>query len=178
MRTHPTTERLRVRAAFTLVETTLAVGIVATVLLTVVSLIPAAINAQRNANRINTETRIVQALVGQVQLCNWDDIDTTFATVHHRTHFFDDQGTLVSTPGNHVYSTRIYLTPAQLPSLTSPELPGDSNLPLPTPREEHLRRVAIHVTAVPGDLGLGILDDITDKRVSRLTVDVVNLRKR
>ena len=119
---------------FTLIETVLAIGIVATVLVALLGLLPTGSQILSEAGRGTVGARIAQQLIGEVQLAEYDDIDQ----FNNKTRYYNDMGTAVS-PAD---STRVYTARIEVES---------GNPPIPGAKEsEYLRRVIIKVSNNPG----------------------------
>lgn len=167
---HPLANR-----AATLIELTIALGVMATVMVSLLGMLSQGFLTMRKAADISTEARIVQQLLGELQAMEWDRIDLVLASEEFRTRYFDDQGIEI-TRGAQTYTARIY--PDRAPDSSSPafSLPGDANLQID--RENHLRRFTIRVTNVPGETGEMTLEDPEKTSFRRdFTGTVVRLRK-
>lgn len=93
--------RLPLLPGFSLVEVTLAIGITASVAMTLVSLLPTGISQMRQASMTSAHARILQTLSAECQLTTWSVLNSpSFAG---RTYAFDYQG-------------------GELPSTTSPDV--------------------------------------------------------
>jgi uncharacterized protein (TIGR02598 family) len=125
----PSTQR-----GFTLIETVLAIGIVATVLISLLGILPTGSNILSEAGRSTVGARIAQQLIGEVQLAEYDDIDQ----FNNKTRYYNDMGTAVS-PAD---PTLVYTARIEVES---------GNPPIPGAKEsEYLRRVIIKVSNNPG----------------------------
>jgi len=65
----------RKRLGFSLVEIVVAVGIVATVMVALLGMIPTGLNTVNEAAHTMAEIRIAQQILGEVQLTQWQEID-------------------------------------------------------------------------------------------------------
>ncbi|MCB1063616.1 MAG: Verru_Chthon cassette protein B [Verrucomicrobiae bacterium] len=142
---HPTANQ-----AATLIELTIALGVMATVMVSLLGMLSQGFLTMRKAADISTEARIVQQLLGELQSIEWDRIDVILASEEFRTRYFDDQG-IETARGKQTFTARIY--PDRAPGSSSPtfSLPGDADHRID--RENHLRRFAIRITNVPGEAG-------------------------
>jgi uncharacterized protein (TIGR02598 family) len=77
------------RAAFSLVEVVLALGVVSFAMMGLVGLIPVGLQTSREAINITVESQIVQSLAGDLQLADYSKL--AGGTFH-----FDEQGTAVA----------------------------------------------------------------------------------
>ena len=119
--------------AFTLIETVLAIGIVATVLIALLGLLPTGSRILSEAGRGTVGARIAQQLIGEVQLAEFEDIEL----FNNKQRYYNDMGTELQSSGNHVYTARIEVESG------NPEIPGAK-------ASEYLKRVIIKVSNDPG----------------------------
>ncbi|MCH2061546.1 MAG: Verru_Chthon cassette protein B [Verrucomicrobiales bacterium] len=128
-------QKSSVKRGFTLIETVLAIGIVATVLIALLGLLPTGSDILSEAGRSTVGARIAQQLIGEVQLAEYDDIDK----FNNQQRFYNDMGTELRSGGDQVvYTARIEIE--------------SGNPPIPGAKEsEYLRRVIIKVSNNPGN---------------------------
>ncbi|MFP6873050.1 MAG: Verru_Chthon cassette protein B [Verrucomicrobiales bacterium] len=121
--------------AFTLIETVLAIGIVATVLIALLGLLPSGSKILGEAGRATVGARIAQQLIGEVQLAEFEDIDQLFT----KERYYNDMGTELSGIGTlqTVYTARVEIERG------NPEIPGAKE-------SKYLRRVIVKVSNAPG----------------------------
>ncbi|WP_256200251.1 Verru_Chthon cassette protein B [Verrucomicrobium spinosum] len=79
------------RSAFSLVETTIAVGIAATVLVALIGLIPVSLDTLREASNTTACARIVQAVSSDYRMRDWGDILQQQQQGASRDYCFDAQ---------------------------------------------------------------------------------------
>lgn len=113
------------RAAFTLVETVLAIGMVSTVLIALLGLLPTGMDIMGEAGQRTVGARVAQQLMSEMQASPFVDLES----FDGETRYFDDQGTEVSTQSLAVYTALIEVDgePQDLPgggSYTSDFLKG------------------------------------------------------
>ncbi len=123
----------RVEHAFSLVEVTLALGVVAVSLLSLLGLLPAGLGVLRESMDQTVYTQIVQRVASEVSVTDFDSLaNTTFS--------FDEQGQLVKGQGtaNARYSVQIQGSDPSLPGLTRDE--DIKKL------QSHLKRVRIGIS--------------------------------
>ena len=131
----------RLMCGFTMVETVIAVGIVATVMLAMVSLLPLGISTLKDASARQADARIVQTLVGVYQMQDWASVEQQETTEAAKDFYFDDKGLLVEkTDQSQIYTARVTI-------IGPPTVPGDSR---PNP---FMRRMEIYISDRPLDLG-------------------------
>jgi len=87
-------KRLGPRNGFSLVEVTIAIGIMAVALVPVVSLLPIGLDSYRKAVEISVGTQIVQRVVSDLQHADFDTITSTNGSglKQFPIRYFDDQG--------------------------------------------------------------------------------------
>ena len=126
--------RARRCLAFTLVETVIAIGIVATVMVALLGLLPSGVEIMSEAGRGTVGARIAQQLIGEVQLAEFDDVNT----FNGKERYYDDMGTEVKSfdAPRRVYTARIEVASEK------PSVPGSIE-------SEFLQRVVIKVSDRP-----------------------------
>ncbi len=112
----------RATSAFSLIEVTLAIGIIAFALTAVVGLLPVGLTSFRQAVDVSTENRIVQRFAAEARQTEFATLVGTGSTEYPVRHF-DDQGTEVSRGADGIYSAKLVATaPANLPGGTTTDL--------------------------------------------------------
>lgn len=107
----------RAVSAFTLVEVTLALGIIAFAFVAVLGLIPVGLATARNAMETSVRSQILQRVVSDVK-------QTDFEEMTDGKMSFDDQANPVSVGDtDKIYDVRVELSPVALPSA-----PANANL--------------------------------------------------
>ena len=154
------------KKGFSLVEVVIAVGITGFALLALVALLPHGIKTMRDAGNISAEARISQALVGEVMLSEWEEIED----FHNTYRYYDNQSIEIKKGDadfdeRHIYTAKIEVPPADV------KLPGAAEV------EENLRRVVVYVTdidtSVEGDEGTFFNDEKRQKRNIRTYASIV-----
>lgn len=79
---------------FTLAEVMIAMGIVATVMVGLLGMIPLGVRSVREATNLTTTGRIAQEVIGNIQQANWSDIEKSF---DKKSFSFDNEGFLIRT---------------------------------------------------------------------------------
>jgi uncharacterized protein (TIGR02598 family) len=129
MNTHLKTNKLQ--RAFTLVETVIAIGIVSTVMVALVGMMPEGMKMISQAGQRTVGARIAQQLIGQLQLAKYQEI----SNYDGQQYYFDDQGTEVRADDvSFVYTAKIEVQSAP------PKIPGDRK------PSAFLRRVVVKVS--------------------------------
>lgn len=124
-------------AAFTLVETMLAVAIAGSVILILVSLIPGGMEQMERASSATAEARILQSVAGEFQMRAWQDILQLEAQEAAEEFHFDAQGARVSSDD----AWRHFVVRARVAA--APSLPGAATA------SPALRQVTIWITDHP-----------------------------
>jgi uncharacterized protein (TIGR02598 family) len=138
----------RVNSGFSLVEIVVAVGIVATVMVALLGMIPTGLNTVNEAADTMAEIRIAQQLISEVQMTDWDDIDTKW---NQSDYYFDGEGNKLIVQDNKVrYTCRIEI--------------GDEpfNLPAVPLGTEYMKRITVKVSNKRGG-GIDFSDNATKK---------------
>ncbi|MEI6071372.1 MAG: Verru_Chthon cassette protein B [Verrucomicrobiae bacterium] len=154
--TVPAPQKRSGRGGFSLVEVTLAIGIVAFAFLTILGLIPTGLRTFRGAIDTSVSGQIFQRIVNEAQQTDFDTLVATTQT----TRYFDDQGNDVASAGNWIYqvNTRI------LPSTDLPDGTAGANANLAT--------ITVQIAKNPGNAALDLTDDnlwTTNSGISFLT---------
>lgn len=122
--------------AFSLVETVIAVGITALIVLGLLGMLPSGLENLRQSGYRVAAARIVQSIHADYQMKDWKDvISTTKATTDY---YFDDRGTRLFTATDPLKS---YVARASVEN--SPILPGAAAT------NPHLRKVIIRISDKP-----------------------------
>ena len=97
--------RRRENSGFSLVEIVVAVGIVATVMVALLGMIPTGLNTVNEAADTMAEIRIAQQILGEVQMADWNDLDEWDS----KPFYYDAEGNKLETrEGNKVrYTCRV-----------------------------------------------------------------------
>ena len=129
---------------FTLVEITVAIGIIAVALISVVALLGKAVDSSRLAAARTTSAEISSKLMGELQLVDWETVAD--AQTNAPSRYFDEFGEEridESAKSDSVYTARAIVSPdgAVLATGGSPGI------------NPHLRKVRVVVAALPGPGG-------------------------
>lgn len=127
------------KSAFTLVETVLAIGIVSTVMIALMGLIPVGMKMMKEAGVNTVGARIANKLLGEVQLSEFDDIQQ----YNGKIYWFDDMGTQLKKGEDESKIRRIYTAKIEVEE-ESPKIPGAQE-------NKFLKRVVVKVSNVLGD---------------------------
>ena len=127
------------KGAFTLVETVLAIGIVSTVMIALMGLIPLGMKMMKEAGVNTVGARIANKLLGEVQLSEFDDIQQ----YNGKIYWFDDMGTQLKKAEEESKLRRIYTAKVEVDE-EAPQIPGAQ-------ANKFLKRVVVKVSNVLGD---------------------------
>ena len=109
----------KLRKAFTLVETTIAMGIVAFAMVPILGLVPMGLSTFRNAISCTAEAQIVQALSNEILLTDYDLVATKYAS--EKLSYYSDEGELLlsSSDPSVIYTAKVVLQDVAAPSDSS-----------------------------------------------------------
>lgn len=141
--------RLRRSRGFSLVEVTIATGITAVALSTLLGLVPQGLNNIKQAGEVAAESRISSHLIGIVSQARWQDsngADRLAPEFDRKRYFFDDQGVQIAE--TEAAARLAYVAEIRLPA-------RDVNLPAhgaavgaADPFDPYLRRVTVKMANV------------------------------
>jgi uncharacterized protein (TIGR02598 family) len=129
--------RLLSRRAFSLVEVTLAMGIISFAMITMLGLIPSGLVSLRHAIDTTTESQIVQKISAESRLTKFSLLNTQYSGA---TFYYDEDGTfLTNTPASAPAATRYWVTA----TIVTPSFPGSGNAPSLSPLANSLQAVSL-----------------------------------
>ena len=145
--------------AFSLVEVTIAMGITAVAMVSIMGLLPGGMQTMQRANDKAIEARIHQQILGELQLTPWEAVSGRGASpvdaFDKTVRYYDDQGIelLERQKGEreHVYTARINLPKKgdQLPASVGKDSWKGTRLPGQTGDDRELTRlVIVEVTSI------------------------------
>ncbi|RYD37031.1 MAG: Verru_Chthon cassette protein B [Verrucomicrobiaceae bacterium] len=126
------------KGGFTLAEVMIAMGIVASVMVALLGMIPLGVRQVREATNLTISGRIAQEVISNIQQSNWKDIEQTFDA---KTFKFDHEGFLIRADSKEqtgTYEARVTLTNSSTIKFGETEYPKDT-----------LRKVLITVEYTP-----------------------------
>jgi len=175
-----------IRQAFTLVEVTIALGLVAGGVVVLLALLPASLGTMGEASRTAVERRIAQNLIGELMRTKWEELSYQDGSP---PRYFDSQGIELpleiwsTRPGLVSFTARISVPRQDVRidqddtllsvSQTIPYSKGDLITPFTNP---HLRRVTVDITDVPIQ-GFDFDDALNRNRFRSYSSVVCNLTK-
>lgn len=142
----------RRRSGFSLAEVTVATGVMALALTTLLGLIPHGLNNIREAGNLAAENHITSHILGTLSQAKWQGAggeDLLVPTYDQQRYYFDDQGILIESkePGMdlaYVAEVRVPTHDVNLPESAAPE-GGEA------PVDPYLRRVTVKVASVANE---------------------------
>lgn len=144
--------RLReIHSGFSLIEVTLALGIVATVLLTCVAMLGGGINQAREATGRMTSAEISSRLMGELQLAEWNQIESAPALPLRYFDQFGEELTGSAAQQDSIYTAQAVLVPDGA-TLSTGSVAANP----------HLRKVLVLVSNRPGALGQQAIEAYLD----------------
>ena len=139
------------RAAFSLVEITVAIGIISFAFLGVFGLLPTGLNTFRQAMDTSVGSQIAQRVIDDAQQTDFSALIGSNASSFQQSttpRYFDDQGNEVSTSTRAIYQVNTCITPAT----ATPSVSGGTN--------PNLATVIVQIANNPGNQKIN-LDSIT-----------------
>lgn len=143
----------RLRAAFSLVEVVLAVGIMSLGVVTILGLLPHGMNISRDTANELAETRIIDQIVGELQAGDWETLSGVLTAGNSGVRrFFDDQGLEVAQGSSNLADVLSYVVRVRAPDATTYNgymmPPGSTGGAVSQPNM-NLRRVVVELVSVP-----------------------------
>lgn len=140
----------RLRAGFSLVEVTLATGITAIAITSVLGLVPHGLSQVREAGNLNAESHITRHLLGSLAQSPWQGAagqDLLAQRYNEKRFYFDDQGVEIpaaeAQQGWLAYVAQVKVPPQDVVLPTSGAPAGSAPA-----RDPYLRRVTVKVASV------------------------------
>ncbi|RYD84735.1 MAG: Verru_Chthon cassette protein B [Verrucomicrobiaceae bacterium] len=95
------------RAGFSLVEVTMAIGVISFAFVALLGLLPAGMSNFRAAIDTNNETRILQSITGKVQLMDFIELPNLDFATSNEIFYFDEEGSPTDTSLREVESLKL-----------------------------------------------------------------------
>lgn len=121
---------------FSLIEVVVSLGIVATVLVALLAMVGIGTNTMRDAADLTAEARVVEDVLGDVQLADWDDVERLDGEVR----YYDDQG------------LRMRARSVDVSYAAQVDVAGDGVVLPGAGKSRYLRKVRVKVGTFPGGL--------------------------
>lgn len=134
---------------FSLVEVTIAMGIVATVLIALLALLPYGMDNVREAKSTQVQTRIANEIIGELQVADWGR-EPGFSRLRSWDGLirrYDAEGSLIEDTQDQNKADTIYKVRVDVPVAQQVPLPGQAA----GQGGQYLRRVSIKIAYAPGD---------------------------
>lgn len=136
------------RRGFSLVEVTVAMGIVATVLVALLALLPYGMDSIREAKSTQVQARIANEIISELQVADWGSEPTysKLAEYDGSIRNYDSEGTLLADKADKNKADIIYKVQIDVPVEEKIRLRG-----MGTDSGRYVRRVVVKVAFAPGD---------------------------
>jgi uncharacterized protein (TIGR02598 family) len=136
----------RLKAGFSLVEVTIAMGIVASVMMALLALLPFGMDSIRDAKNTLVTSRIANEMVTELQSIDWGQQNAFLESYSREIFYFDSEGTRLKSKDGPDMAYRVQVT------IKSPEknpiLPGVNAAQNGAPRD-YRREAEIKVAFAP-----------------------------
>ncbi|MEM0895962.1 MAG: Verru_Chthon cassette protein B [Verrucomicrobiota bacterium] len=135
---------------FSLVETVIAVAIVATVMISLLAMLPVGLDSLSEAKKTDIQARIMQTIVSEVQMTGWklnEGFEANLATKFpSQVRYYDDEGNELETDDHRlrIYTARVRMLPSGF------QLPGEAAHIKNLPVNPFLRTLLVEITSIPG----------------------------
>lgn len=161
---------------FSLVEVTLAIGITAVALVSLMGMLPKGMQTLQRANDLAVMGRIHQQILGELQMTPWESTmggGSPIESFDQAVRYYDDQGIELASSDrggfSHVYTARVSIpregegVPISVGggSHGGVKVPGESALPSGTP-VDYMRLVIVEVTGIADPNFLNSVPDAFD----------------
>ncbi|GAT32590.1 Verru_Chthon cassette protein B [Terrimicrobium sacchariphilum] len=162
------------RRAFSLVEVTIAIGIVAFAFVALVGVLPVGLQTFRRAVDASIGAQITQRILNDIQQTDFDVLvggHTSPFLFPSTTRYFDDQGSEVTMPSSAVYHVKTWINPTT-------DLPGGGSTPA---SNGNLATVTIQIVNNPGNRSLatdGSTGMWNDRSVGMVTTEAFVAKNR
>ena len=133
---------------FSLVEVTVAMGIVATVLVALLALLPYGMDSIREAKSTQVQARIANEIISELQVADWGSSPTysKLAEYDEAIRNYDAEGTLLEDKADKNKADIIYKVKVEVPVNEKVRLRGMGN-----DSGRYSRRVTVKIAFAPGD---------------------------
>lgn len=137
-------------SGFSLVEVTIAMGIVATVMVALLALLPYGMDNIREAKGTQVQARIANEIVGELQVADWGK-EPNYAKLNAyngKVLRYDGEGTEIGDTSANNKQDTIYKAKIEVPVTREVLLPGQGGQ---KDQGRYLRRVTIKIAFAPND---------------------------
>lgn len=148
MNASPAQPLARHHLGFSLVEVTVAMGIVATVLVALLALLPYGMDSIREAKSTQVQARIANEIISEIQVADWGSEPTykKLGDYDGMIRHYDSEGTLIDDKADQDKGDTIYKVKIEIPMTERVRLRG-----MPTDSGRYARRLIVKVAFAPGD---------------------------
>lgn len=158
------------KGGFTLIEVVVAVGIVATVFVALMGMLPIGIDTMRDASEVTMRAQIAQKLIGEIQLAEWrpdgGSGDAVILNYDGEKRFYDEFGNRTPGESGGLYTALIEVNP-------DPVI-----LPNTVEGNEFMKYVSVKVAFTPPGISVDFDDNVTDPKYGRFSAIVSDLKLR
>ena len=135
------------RQGFSLVEVTVAMGIVATVLVALLALLPYGMDSIREAKSTQVQARIANEIISELQVADWGSSPTysKLAEYDGIVRNYDAEGTMIEDKKDKDKDDTIYKVQVEVPVTEKVQLRG-----MGAGSGRYMRRVVVKVAFAPG----------------------------
>ena len=156
------------KKGFTLIEVVVAIGIVATVFVAFMGMLPIGISTMKEANLISTQARIAQKLIGEMQLSDWRGDKGGLDDFVTKEYNYDEFGNLTKSESETIYRAVVDVSEGR--DEEAPRLPGGSP-------NDFLRQIEVKVAYAPTGKDIDF-EDTESPDIASYVALVVDLEKR
>lgn len=158
---------------FTLIEVVVAIGIVATVFIAFMGMLPLGMDTMREAGAITTQARISQQLIGELQLTDWrkkgETSNSVLEDINASTvRYFDEYGNESNSQTDSIYQAMVEISEGEK---SAPNLPGSKP-------NDYLRQVTVKVAYAPPGMDMDFSDSIESPKYKRYVAMIADMKKR
>lgn len=156
-------------------EVTIAMGIVATVLIALLALLPYGMDYIREAKSTQVQARIANEIIGELQVADWGR-QPSYARLRKWDGLirrYDAEGTLIEDTQDKDKNATVYKVKIEVPVAKTVPLPGQTG----GEAGRYLRRVTIKIAYAPGDREVDFDADKDPLPYKVFTTEVVKMAR-
>lgn len=169
----PAADVRRAKRGFTLIEVVVAVGIVATVFVAFMGMLPLGMDTMREAGAITTQARISQKLIGEMQQTDWrkagDSSNSIIDAFSSELRYFDEYGNETTKVDESIYQAKVEISEGG--TKAAPSLPGARP-------NDYLRQVIVKIAYAPPGLEIDFSDEAENPKFKRYVAMIADMKKR
>jgi len=137
---------------FSLVEVSLALGIMAFALIALLALVPEALKTTRKAIQTSVSANVMQQVMSEVQLAEFKELEEIEQQTGKISYYFDADGYRVNSQDDSIYEAKIVLATRD-ERIKNPLFPGAS------PDHKYLNRLTVFIAHNPGGVRTDPFED-------------------